>query len=88
MKEYVCNNAKKEKPITEKGGGVYCRLTQKYCPFVSYVFPFGEEIIGSMDKCPAHNIEGELAKKLRLSALEQAKSEIELKIGEEKNRKI
>ena len=79
-KKYECTYAESRGNIMNEGGGVFCRINSKNCPYVEYVFPFGTEEPGEMSECLAYNIPKDLAKLLITTRFEREKSKLEAKL--------
>ena len=78
--KYSCTYAQNRGNVRSENGGVFCRISDKSCRYVQYEFPFGSEVLGEMNECPAYNISQKLAKALISARFNREKSEFEAKL--------
>ena len=79
--KYSCTYAQNRGNVRNEDGGVFCRISDKFCHYVEYEFPFGSEVVGEMNECPAYNTSQKLAKALISARFNREKSELEAKLG-------
>ena len=80
-KKYNCKYAESKGNIADDNGdGVYCNLTDKPCPCVSYEFPFGVELTRNMKNCPTYNASKNIARLIIKHLADVKKSELEKKV--------